>query len=479
MISHKDTILTAALAAAITLLPSTLAAGPVEDAEALLEAGDYSGARKVAESALVEADARSLPRLHAVIGTSLMQEGDLEGARESLEKAHKGGIPAATMLLGRIAFFDYDFPSAAKYYSTVRSTRKRSAALPDELDDYERELSLARRMLDHAERIVVLDSIAVDFDDFMSAYRLPVSAGRLLTPDKLPYEESRDLASMAFANEGEDYMMWSEPDSLGTLRLREASRLVGGNWGEPVVTPETLNLDGDADFPFVTADGSTLYYASDGTGSAGGYDIFIASRDPATGEYLEPRNIGMPFNSPADDYMMAIDESNGIGWWATDRNHIPGKLTVYVYELSDLRENIDPGDPELTALASLRDWRLTWPEDEESRAAVEQLRSRLAKIETGETRRRDFTLPVRGGRVYTTYDDFSSRAAATMMRQYVEQKERYEKLRAELAQARRLYDRTPDREATRRILRMEHDAERDATTLGKLLSDIYKAEFGD
>ena len=67
------------------------------------------------------------------------------------------------------------------------------------------------------------------------------------------------------------------------------------------------------------SDGITLYYASDGEGSLGGYDIFVTRYDSENGNYLRPDNIGMPFNSPANDYMYAIDEFNNIGWFASDR----------------------------------------------------------------------------------------------------------------------------------------------------------------
>lgn len=56
------------------------------------------------------------------------------------------------------------------------------------------------------------------------------------------------------------------------------------------------------------ADGVTIYYASDGEG-LGGYDIFVTRYNTNTDTYLVPENVGMPFNSPYNDYMYVIDDS--------------------------------------------------------------------------------------------------------------------------------------------------------------------------
>ena len=50
------------------------------------------------------------------------------------------------------------------------------------------------------------------------------------------------------------------------------------------------------------SDGLTLYFAAQGPESIGGYDIFMTTYDAAEGRFLKPENIGMPFNSTANDY---------------------------------------------------------------------------------------------------------------------------------------------------------------------------------
>ena len=56
------------------------------------------------------------------------------------------------------------------------------------------------------------------------------------------------------------------------MQLYSRIRLLDG-WSEPEPLM-SLNEQGNVNYPFLMSDGITLYYASDGEGSLGGYDIF-------------------------------------------------------------------------------------------------------------------------------------------------------------------------------------------------------------
>lgn len=270
--------------------------------------------------------------------------------------------PSRYLWQGRIAFLNYDFDEARSLYGKyLKALGKGTPA--SEAKMFERQLQLAEQALESVAQIEVIDSITVPKTTFLSAYRLPASAGRIADPDQIPVRGREDIASSVFFNERDDFALWAEPDTTGVYLITEATRLIDGSWSEPRSDSDILNNGGDTDYPFMCADGITLYYAADGDDSLGGLDIFLASRDPQDGTYLKPRNIGMPFNSPFDDYMMAIDEENGIGWWATDRNRLGDKITVYVYKLADSRTNIDPDDENLISLARLSDISMTQDED--------------------------------------------------------------------------------------------------------------------
>ena len=59
-------------------------------------------------------------------------------------------------------------------------------------------------------------------------------------------------------------MIWSQPDTAGVRHLYESVELYGGMWDESHRLSETVNMDGSSAYPFMMADGLTLYYANNG-----------------------------------------------------------------------------------------------------------------------------------------------------------------------------------------------------------------------
>ena len=161
-----------------------------------------------------------------------------------------------------------------------------------------------------------------------------------------------------YVTESGDRMLWGSPDAAGNVNIVESSHLADGSWESPHAVSDNLQLGSNANFPFLLSDGMTLYYASDGEGSLGGYDIYVTRNDGD--RYLNPQNIGMPYNSPLDDYLLAIDDATGVGWWATDRNMIPDSLTIYLFVPQELRDNYPvDGTPDLVDRARITSVRAT------------------------------------------------------------------------------------------------------------------------
>lgn len=351
--------------------------------------------------------------------------------------------------------------------------------------------SLRQQMLSHVEKVLVVDTIVVDKAGFFRAYRLRPSAGSILSgaevasrlgPVVMPVEFEGEPFT-GFTNEFGDYMIWAQADSTGYARLAESVRLVDGTWSQPEFAPPVLNAGEDVDddepveanaaFPFMLDDGQTLYFASDNPQGIGGYDLYIATKDPSDGSYLIPGNLGMPFNSPYDDYMMAVDNQTGVGWWASDRNQLDGKLTVYVFALADERVNVDPDDEDLLAYASLSGWESLL--DEEQQARRQALKAEMEAIRPVDTREPEFLLPMAGGSTYRFLSDFKNRRAAQQMQLYLAQKEAYDRKEKELDDLRGRYARG-DRQLAGRIQTLEQQLRLDAKSLADLLSDIYRLE---
>lgn len=395
-------------------------------------------------------------------------------AIEAFTAAHRKGSNDALLDLAEIAIREYRVDDADDYIDSYKAylTKNKRKKLPDNSGELSPQLLRTRSMLDRVEKIVVFDSIVVDKDEFLSAYRLSPEAGSLFTPEILPAGTEYSEPTVVYRTEDGREMLWGAQNDESIYTLRSMHRLADNSWEEPEAVGDHLGMGSDANYPFLMPDGVTLYFASDNEESLGGLDIFV-SRNNGT-EFLQPQNVGMPYNSPYDDYMLAIDELTGVGFWASDRNRLGDKITIYMFQPGPSRVNVDIDDARLADLASLRSIRDTWPEN----ADFSNIRKALDCIkETNNRRKGQFELSLPDGRVLTRYNQFTSSHAADMMRQYVSLDKATAEARTRLDNLRIQYG-NGDRSVGSEILSMEKDITDAEAQLKRVANDIIRAEMG-
>ena len=203
---------------------------------------------------------------------------------------------------------------------------------------------MGAEMLSGTERITIIDSMVVDADAFLSAYRLSVGCGTLAPLASIAptlVRNSTQGAMPAFLNDFGDRMVFADTDSAGRTKLYECFTSAAG-MERPVRLTGMGSDDDDQAYPYLLSDGVTLYFAAQGEESLGGYDIFVTRRMSATGPFVKAENVGMPFNSPANDYMMVIDEQARIGWFVSNRRQPAGKVCIYRFVPNDVRQTLSP-----------------------------------------------------------------------------------------------------------------------------------------
>ena len=333
--------------------------------------------------------------------------------------AVKKKAPSADEVLeqARAAFHAYNPEEARDLYDEyVALLKKKKTAVPDDVQQEIDRLVMMENMLSRVERITIVDSLVVDVDKFFQHYRLSPESGRFVGGDAVRMPD----VEMVFVPQNNTEILYARPDTAGVYELMGADILDDGTLDRPSpLEGDNLAGGGNAEYPFLMADGMTLYFANDGEGSLGGYDIFLTRRDD-DGTFLQPQNIGMPYNSPYDDYLLAIDEITGAGWWATDRNQILGKLTIYIFEPSETRVNVDADDLNLVSLALLDDIGLT-----QQNSNVEAVKARIEAISSNQgantSGNSSFDLPVgNNNRIYHSLSDFKSPLARQAMAQAID-----------------------------------------------------------
>ncbi len=101
-----------------------------------------------------------------------------------------------------------------------------------------------------------------------------------------------------------------------------------GNWMPLKTLGNVINSRFDEDAPFLTPDGNTLYFASNGHNSMGDYDIFKSILDE-NGNWSQPENLGPPINTPGHDRYFVTTDEGAVGYYASDRDGGYGETDIY------------------------------------------------------------------------------------------------------------------------------------------------------
>lgn len=98
-----------------------------------------------------------------------------------------------------------------------------------------------------------------------------------------------------------------------------------------------INTPGDEMFPYMRND-TTMYFSSDGHPGFGALDLFVA-RQNATRDFWSVENMGIPMNSPGDDFGITFGEGES-GFFSSNRGDGKGYDHIYSFELPELKISI-------------------------------------------------------------------------------------------------------------------------------------------
>lgn len=357
-----------------------------------------------------------------------------------------------------------------------RLNRKRQSAEAEEqmLD----KVGRMRMMFDAVERVMFIDSVVVKKSEFLSAVSLSKESGQIIPYASFFNTQDATGLCTVYENELANRIIYAKPETE-TLSVMYMSDLVDGKWSE---TRKLAELDGyPQGFPFLLSDGLTLYFSSMGEESIGGYDIFVTRYDEEDKAFLSPENVGMPFNSPANDYLLAIDEFNDLGWLVTDRNQPEDTVCVYVFVPNSTRRVYDSNLYEQDALAGLAlisSIADTWSD----KTWAAEAKSRLQEVRTKEDeviKRKDFEFVINDALTYTSLDDFKSKAARAKMQTWLDNSAQYKKDKEYLSSLRALYidaDKEERLSLKPQILLNEANCEKEQDALRALSKEIRNTE---
>lgn len=127
------------------------------------------------------------------------------------------------------------------------------------------------------------------------------------------------------------YFVSERPGGYGGRDIYRVVKMADGRWSEPQNLGPTINTPYDEDSPFIAIDNKTMYFASNGPNSMGGFDIFVAVRDD-NNEWSTPINLGYPINSTGDDLFYTTTVNGMKGYLSSFRKEGKGEKDIYEIE---------------------------------------------------------------------------------------------------------------------------------------------------
>ena len=326
------------------------------------------------------------------------------------------------------------------------SAQKRKKRVKKPVVEVPQEDPRITSMREMTQQITIIDSIVTDKDQLLSQLLLSDETGRILSSSAF---WGKGDSTTVFVNEMGNKAYFSQPDDSLKQQLC-TSDLLGGEWSKPQLLNGISEGISETAYPFMLADGLTFYFAGKGEESIGGYDIFMTRYDAHNNSFLKPENIGMPFNSEANDYLFAIDEYAHIGYFVSDRRQPEGKACLYIFIPQSSRKTYDPivyTPAEIRGFADISSIADTWGNGEERSAAlaryqaisINSLKGTNTNAQPEDNTVASLELVINDALTYSSARDFRSREAAVLYKQLIEARQELLALNEQLEKSRSLY----------------------------------------
>ena len=293
--------------------------------------------------------------------------------------------------------------------------------------------SLFTTMLPNTDKLLVVDSMVVDKESFLKHLDLQNENGYVGIENDNAW----------FINALKNKKIYASGDSLSGRKLILAY-YVNSKWEDRRPISELNTLFSDINFPFLMPDATTLFFSAKGHNSIGGFDIYTTRLDVDNGGFYIPDNYGLPYNSTANDYFLAIDERNNLGWLVSDRYQPEDKVCIYIFVPNKNRvklaqEGFDNNT--IKKLAQLNSIQDTWNfgNKQEALRNLERLRSQR----NTESKGSESVLFIVNDRIkYTSLSQFKSNKSKQLFAKLEDNKQLVAKQKTELENLRIQYRQT-------------------------------------
>lgn len=212
----------------------------------------------------------------------------------------------------------------------------------------------------------------------LKIYKASLRNGEWVDVQELPFNSSEFSTGYPALSPDNSTLYFSSdrPGGFGESDIYKVNINSDGSYGEPENLGAEINTPGRESYPFIDQD-QRLYFSSDGHLGIGGLDVFYANMND-NGDYAQPRNIGKPVNSSADDFSFTYLVPMKSGYVSSNRGKNPLDDDIYQANL------IEPLDQTIV-IVSLINSETSEPVNTAEVIVYEENGDEITKLTTDET----------------------------------------------------------------------------------------------
>ncbi len=240
----------------------------------------------------------------------------------------KGNMGASTVEMD--GYYASDIWMSKTLNGVFQKTKNAGPAVNGNFDDQAVGLSADGKWM-----TVYVDNIDVAGDLYFSANnRSFAKSERMEDNINNGFETAGSLSP-----DGNIFFFASKRDGTkGETDIWMVRKLPNGKWSM-ATNIEALNTPYREDFPFMSPDGKTMYFSSEGHNSMGGLDLFMSTWNEEENTWSTPKNVGYPINTPDDNYTICFTENNRIAYVSMAREGGLGDLDIWRVVFNEVQEN--------------------------------------------------------------------------------------------------------------------------------------------
>ena len=299
----------------------------------LFQKNEYSKAKSLF-SQLLSMDALS-PDFNYRFGVCIMYtESDpakplpyIEGATNS-----QSVNPEAYYFLGLIYRYNYRFDQSADAFAKAKAKGMNNPTI-----DLDREVQISRngRVL-YNDSLIFVPAMEKEVirSEFYRPYDFRKLKGKVIPAPpnfKTKYDEKTLIESFIYTHFEATALVYASygDDGKNGKDLYCVKKLPNGEWSLPERLPDVINSKYDEDFAFLDEVSNTLYFASKGHNTMGGFDVFSSRYDETSKKWSVPVNLQHPINSPYEDFLYLSDPDNESAFFTSTRQTPEGMVKVF------------------------------------------------------------------------------------------------------------------------------------------------------